>query len=51
MENFHRPFVSVALQGWGALEPSAFAAGPLPASALQAWAQKLIKNQWCKMNN
>ena len=51
MENFRRPFVPVASQGWGTLEPSAFAAGPLPGSELQALAQQPIKNRWHEMNN
>lgn len=51
MENFHLPFVPVASQGWGTPEPSAFAAGPLPGSVLQAQVQQLIKNPWHEINN
>lgn len=40
MGTFCRPFA-----------PVASAAGPPPGSALQAWAQRLIKNCWCEMNN
>lgn len=42
MEAFCCPFVPVA---------SAFAAGPLPGSALQGQPQQLIKNCWCERNN
>lgn len=51
MENFCLPFVPVALQGRGTLEPSISAAGPLPGSALQARAQQLVTNRWREMNN
>lgn len=50
-ENFHHPFIPVALQGRETLEPCAFAVRPLPGFVLQAQALQLVKNWWLEMNN